>query len=94
MSASSLGIVLGVASSVTTAVHAIVVKRSLPIVNGQTLDLVYYSNLLSAGVIVPFILVSGELGVVTEMAMGGSDNPHALKTFLTGAAITVSLSHQ
>lgn len=92
LSATSIGIMLGVASSVTTAVHAIVVKRSLPIVNGQTLDLVYYSNLLSAGVIAPFILVSGEAGVVAELLMGGAENPDALKTFLTGAAITVSLA--
>lgn len=88
MKASSIGIALGVASSVTTAVHAIVVKRSLPIVNGQTLDLVYYSNLLSALVIAPFIIVSGEAGVVLETVAG--DNPAAFKTFLTGAAITVS----
>lgn len=87
--ASSVGIALGVASSVTTAVHAIVVKRSLPIVDGQTLDLVYYSNLLSAGVIAPFVLLSGEAWVVADMVMGVGDNTGALKTFLTGAAITV-----
>lgn len=88
--ASSIGIALGVASSVTTAVHAIVVKRSLPIVDGQTLDLVYYSNLLSAGVIAPFVLLSGEAWVVADMVMGVGNNTAALKTFLFGAAITVS----
>lgn len=86
--ASSIGIALGVASSVTTAVHAIVVKRSLPIVDGQTLDLVYYSNLLSAGVIAPFVLLSGEAWVVADMVMGVGDNTAALRTFLFGAAIT------
>lgn len=90
MNASSIGVVLGVASSVTTAVHAIVVKRSLPIVNGQTLDLVYYSNLLSALVIAPFILISGEAGAVIDMAKGNALNPMALQTFITGAAVTVS----
>ena len=89
MHASSIGIALGVASSVTTAVHAIVVKRSLPIVDGQTLDLVYYSNLLSAGVIAPFVLLSGEAWVVADMMMGVGDNSAALRTFLFGAAITV-----
>ena len=88
--ASSIGIALGVASSVTTAVHAIIVKRSLPIVDGSTLDLVYYSNLLSAGVIVPFVLVSGEAWVVLEMVAGTGAKPEALGTFLWGAAITVS----
>jgi len=91
--ASSIGIALGVASSVTTAVHAIVVKRSLPIVDGQTLDLVYYSNLLSAGVIAPFVLLSGEAWVVADMIMGVGDNTAALKTFLFGAAITVRTAY-
>jgi GDP-fucose transporter C1 len=88
--ASSIGILLGVASSVTTSVHAIVVKRTLPIVQGNTLDLVYYSNLLSAGVIFPFVLLSGEAGTVMELAMGENSSPEALGTFLWGAAITVN----
>lgn len=83
--ASSIGIALGVASSVTTAVHAIVVKRSLPIVQGSTINLVYYSNLLSAVVITPFVLVSGEIFVVLDMVAGRGDQ---LGTFLWGAAIT------
>ncbi|KAI5479310.1 DUF250 domain contaning protein [Pseudohyphozyma bogoriensis] len=88
MHASALGIALGVASSVTTSVHAIVVKHSLPIVNGNTLDLVWYSNLLSAMVILPFVLLSGEVFVVMDMVMGVGDNTAALSTFLTGATVT------
>lgn len=68
--------------------HAIVVKRSLPIVQNNTLDLVYYSNLLSAGVIIPFVLLSGEAWVVMDMVMGVGDNVEALSTFLWGAAVT------
>lgn len=86
--ASSLGIALGVASSVTTAVHSIIVKHSLPIVNNNTLDLVYYSNLLSAFVILPFVVLSGEAGTFLEMAMGVGENSAALRTFLTGASVT------
>lgn len=49
MHTSTLGVVLGVASSVTTSVHAIIVKRSMSVVNGSTLDLVYlYALLLSS----------------------------------------------
>ncbi|KAL8283616.1 hypothetical protein RQP46_005411 [Phenoliferia psychrophenolica] len=88
ISASSIGVALGVASSITTSVHAIVVKHSLPIVNGSTLDLVYYQNLLSAIVILPFVLLSGEGFVVWDMALGAGDNKGALGTFLTGAAVT------
>lgn len=84
---SAIGIVLGIASSVTTAVHAIIVKRSLAIVTG-TLDLAYFSNLLSAFVILPFVLLSGEASVVLDMVFGAGDNAAALGTFLWGASIT------
>ncbi|KAI5478716.1 DUF250 domain contaning protein [Pseudohyphozyma bogoriensis] len=83
--ASALGIALGVASSVTTSVHAIVVKNSLPIVGGNTLDLVWYSNLLSAIIIFPVVLVNGEIFVVMNMVTVGGP---ALSTFLTGATVT------
>ena len=39
MSVSLVGILLGVLSSATTAGHAVVVKRSLPIVSGSAMDL-------------------------------------------------------
>lgn len=89
MHTSVLGIVLGVASSVTTAVHAVVVKKALAIVS-NTLDLAYYSNLLSALVILPFVLLSGEAWVVLDMLTGEGEGPAALGTFLIGASITVS----
>lgn len=83
-----LGTTLGVASSVTTAVHAIVVKRSLGVVSG-TLDLAYYTNLLSAIVILPFVILSGEIWTVVEMVAGNGDGAEAFGTFMTGAAVTV-----
>ncbi|BGP22633.1 DUF250 domain contaning protein [Rhodotorula toruloides] len=82
-----LGTTLGVASSVTTAVHAIVVKRSLGVVSG-TLDLAYYTNLLSAIVILPFVILSGEIWTVVEMVAGNGDGAEAFGTFMTGAAVT------
>jgi GDP-fucose transporter C1 len=85
----ALGTALGVASSVTTAVHAIVVKRSLSVVSG-TLDLAYFSNLLSAFVILPFVFVSGEVFTVIEMFSEGGEGAEAVSTFLTGALVTVS----
>ncbi|ORY72212.1 hypothetical protein BCR35DRAFT_307763 [Leucosporidium creatinivorum] len=86
MSTSFIGVALGVASSVTTAVHAIVVKRSLAVVSG-TLDLAYYSNLLSALVILPFVLVSGEVFTVLEMVAGEGEEGQ-FGTFLIGASVT------
>lgn len=81
---SFIGITLGVASSVTTAVHAIVVKRSLNIVS-DTMDLAYFSNLLSALVILPFVLLSGEVFTILDMVFGDGE---ALSTFLIGATVT------
>jgi GDP-fucose transporter C1 len=86
---SALGISLGVASSVTTAVHAIVVKRSLSVVSG-TLDLAYYSNLLSALVIAPFVLLSGEIWTVLDMFLGDGEGAAGFSTFMTGVLVTVS----
>lgn len=81
---STIGVILGVASSVTTAVHAIVVKRSLNIVSG-TMDLAYFSNLLSAFVILPFVVLSGEVFTIMDMVFGEGE---ALWTFIVGATVT------
>ena len=82
---SALGTALGVFSSLTTSVHAIVVKRSLSVVQGSTMDLVYYNNLLSAALLSPLVLLSGEGVKVSEMLAAGGP---ALTTFVLGAAVT------
>ena len=82
---SALGTALGVFSSLTTSVHAIVVKRSLSVVQGSTMDLVYYNNLLSAALLSPLVLLSGEWPKVAEMVITGEQ---ALQTFMIGAAVT------
>ena len=58
---SMLGVFFGVASSMTTAVHAIVIKKSLAVVDGNALELAWYNNVLSAVGLIPLILVSGEV---------------------------------
>lgn len=85
LSVSGVGIILGVLSSVTTAGHAIVVKRSLPIVNGSAMDLAYYSNFLSAFVMAP-AAVMAETGLVMQMFAQGGDQ---LRTFWIGGMVTV-----
>lgn len=82
---STLGTMLGVFSSLTTSVHAIVVKRSLSVVRGSTMDLVYYNNLLSAILLFPLVLLSREYSTVLEMTYAGG---LAFHTFLSGAVIT------
>lgn len=84
-STSTIGTLLGVFSSLTTSVHAIIVKKSLSVVKGSTMDLVYYNNLLSALLLSPLVFLSGEPAAIMEMVnMGG----RPLATFLYGATIT------
>lgn len=85
INASAVGTMLGVFSSLTTSVHAIVVKKSLNVVQGSTMDLVYYNNLLSAFLLSPLVLLSGESTTVLEMIATGG---RPLQTFITGATIT------
>ncbi|KEI37152.1 uncharacterized protein L969DRAFT_90217 [Mixia osmundae IAM 14324] len=84
MSVSALGIVLGFFSSITTAYHAIVVKRSLPLLNNSSLDLVYFSNLLSAIILLPFAVVVETGDLLAMTSTGGS----ALSTFISGSFLT------
>jgi len=84
MSTSFIGIFLGVCSSVTTAGHAIVVKRSLPVVNGSAMDLAYYSNFLSAFIMAPAAILAETGAVVSLFSEGGQ----ALRTFWVGGLVT------
>ncbi|RXW22240.1 hypothetical protein EST38_g3605 [Candolleomyces aberdarensis] len=91
---SALGIFFGVASSAITAVHSVVIKRSLGAVNGSALALSWYMNSLSAVVLFPIVLLVGEgpnivklLFNVNELAVApGTMSP--LKTFIWGSFIT------
>ncbi|EFP91588.1 uncharacterized protein PGTG_17642 [Puccinia graminis f. sp. tritici CRL 75-36-700-3] len=81
---SRIGVALGVLSSITTSVHAIVVKRSLS-VTSSAIELSYYNNLVSAIFLLPLIPLTSE--IVTFRALlstGGQD----LHTFLMGALVT------
>lgn len=76
----------GVLSSVTTACHAIVIKDSLKAVDGSTMALAWYSNALSAVVMLPISILCAEgseiLRTWTEVDL--------LRRFLWGTAVTVS----
>ncbi|GFZ52428.1 hypothetical protein JCM24511_10201 [Saitozyma sp. JCM 24511] len=81
---SSIGLLFGILSSCTTAIHSIVIKSSLGVVDDSTISLAWYANLLSTIVIFPFILVAGELQPILHMLA----TPEELKTFLIGTALT------
>jgi len=87
-SVSSLGIFFGVTSSIITALHSVVIKKSLAVVGGSALLLSFYTNLLSAAVLAPIVLLAGEGPAVTSI-LTGTDK--SLSTFVWGSAITGAL---
>ncbi|KAG9063123.1 hypothetical protein KI688_004723 [Linnemannia hyalina] len=83
---SHLGIIFGVISSITTSLHAIVIKKSLGAVNNSTLDLVYYNNVLSLVAVTPLIVLSGESAEVSYRL--STEGFAAFHTFLFAGLIT------
>lgn len=92
-SISLLGVAFGVASSMITAVHSVVIKKSLEVVKGSALHLSWYTNLLSACVLLPGLILVGELPGVMQLLFGPNQAPSGemstLSTFVLGSAITV-----
>ena len=98
MPLSLIGIGFGVASSAITALHSIVIKKSLDVVKGSALTLSWYTNLLSAMVFVPLVLLAGELPAIFRLwngAIGAStaSKQEQMRTFLWGSLITVSTAY-
>lgn len=88
---SAIGVTFGVMSSMITAIHSVVIKRSLDVVKGSALHLSWYTNLYSAIALIPVIVVSGEIPAV--VALFAEPGPltigiSPLSTFLWGSAIT------
>ncbi|KAG0364898.1 hypothetical protein BC939DRAFT_463599 [Gamsiella multidivaricata] len=83
---SHIGVFFGIISSVTTSLHAIVIKRSLGSVNNSSIDLVYYNNVLSLLATTPIVFLSGEITLVAERF--AADGFQAFHSFLFAAFIT------
>ncbi|KAG6827121.1 hypothetical protein H0H92_013141 [Tricholoma furcatifolium] len=96
-SVSMLGIFFGVVSSGITALHSVVIKESLKVVNGSALLLSWYTNLLSAIVLLPICFLAGEGAGVWELFFGieqaasSEGGMSLLATFLWGSLITGAL---
>lgn len=95
---SPLGITFGVTSSAITAVHSVVIKKSLEVVHGSAMHLSWYTNLFSAVLMIPLVVVAGEVPGIMELFFGeaaavfpadGGLSP--LSTFVWGSLITGSL---
>ncbi|CED82870.1 GDP-fucose transporter [Phaffia rhodozyma] len=83
-SISPMGVMFGVLSSITTACHAIAIKSSLPVVDGSTMSLAWYSNFLSAIALLPISLMIGEGPEI----MRTWRDPDLLNRFIWGGTIT------
>lgn len=94
---SPFGITFGIISSAITAVHSVVIKKSLDVVHGSAMHLSWYTNLLSAVVMIPLVLLAGEGPAVFDLFFGPSPivpvqgELSALNTFIWGSLITVSI---
>ncbi|KAF9171099.1 hypothetical protein BGX21_008097 [Mortierella sp. AD011] len=86
ISVSQLGVFFGIISSITTSLHAIVIKKSLAAVSNSSIDLVYYNNALSFLAMTPLIFLSGESSLVLEHF--NNDGFAAFHSFLFAALIT------
>lgn len=93
---SVIGVTFGVLSSMITALHSVVIKKSLDVVHGSALHLSWYTNLLSAIVLAPILVLVGELPGIMKLLFGPNESApgemSTLSTFVMGSIITVSTS--
>ena len=92
---SMLGVFFGVVSSIITALHSVVIKKSLDVVHGSALHLSWYTNLLSTVVLAPVIVLAGEFPGVMKLLFGPNESApgemSTLATFVLGSVITVRI---
>lgn len=84
--APGVGMLLGVLSAAMIAIHAILIKSALPHVNGSTLDLAYWTNILSLIAVTPAVVLAGELPRFMALWEGTQGDLHA---FALGTVVTV-----
>ncbi|RXK41392.1 hypothetical protein M231_01297 [Tremella mesenterica] len=70
-------------SSVSSACHAVLIKRGLTTVQGSPVYLSYYNNLISTLILIPLIPLSGEMNGLSKLLSG-----QGTKTFIFGVGIT------
>ncbi|KAG7099635.1 hypothetical protein E1B28_001461 [Marasmius oreades] len=84
-SPSILSLFYGLLSSLFIAIHAVLIKSSLPHCNNSTIKLAWWTNAGSAVLLLPFIVLNGELRLVYEMIQRGN---HELHIFGWGSLVT------
>jgi len=84
-SPSLISLIYGLLSSIFIAVHAVLIKASLPHCNNSTIELAYWTNLGSALIVAPFILMDGEIGTFVDLTRSAEWDG---RTFVYGSVIT------
>ena len=83
-----LGMIFGVAAAAMIAIHAVLVKGAIKAVEGKTMDLAYWQNVLSVIALLPGMAISGEIPILLRTMSGVEGN---LSSFMFGSALTVRL---
>ena len=82
---SQSSIIYGVLSSLFIAIHAVLIKVSLPHAHNSTIQLAYLQNLGSAIPLAPFIVFQGELAKLSELYRTPTWNA---EVFVWGSIVT------
>ncbi|KAJ7631069.1 hypothetical protein FB45DRAFT_748062, partial [Roridomyces roridus] len=75
----------GVLSSLFIAVHAVLIKMSLPYCNNSTVQLAWWTNVGSAVLLLPFVIFGGEYSVLYDRV---TDPNWDGTVFLWGSVVT------
>ena len=84
-SPSVVSLIYGLLSSLFIAVHAVLIKASLPHCNNSTIELAYWTNLGSAVLVAPLILFNGEFQTFLSQAASAEWDG---RTFVYGSVVT------
>jgi len=87
---STLALIYGLLSSLFIAVHAVLIKTSLPHANNSTVELAYWSNAGAALMLAPFVFWTGESNHLLDLirTAGGGDERWNWGVFVSGSVIT------
>jgi len=84
---SSRSLVFGVFSSLSIAVHSVLVKSSLSYCKNSTIQLAYWTNAGSAILLAPFVLLHGEPAKIAELI---ATSEWKVNVFVVGSLVTGS----
>ncbi|KAI6153892.1 hypothetical protein BKA82DRAFT_4095087 [Pisolithus tinctorius] len=82
---STLSLFYGFLSSVFIALHAVLIKSSLPYCNNSTIQLAYWTNLGSVALLLPFVFLHGEFSILEDLVHDSTWDPNV---YLWGSLIT------